>query len=70
MGNSVLIRLSICEMLLGVNSGTIPTYCMSFQGPQMLGFVHYVSISKEPNLVKAARCNLLNSVIIFRLPMI
>ena len=40
MGNPVLIGLSISEMLLGVNSGMIPTYCMHFQGPQMLGYVH------------------------------
>jgi len=32
--------LSISEMLFDVNSGTIPTYCMSFQGPPMLGYVH------------------------------
>jgi len=34
MGNSLLIGLSISEMLLDVNSGTISTYCMSFQYPR------------------------------------
>jgi len=34
-----LIGFSISELLYGVNSGTIPTCCMSFQRPQMLGFV-------------------------------
>ena len=62
MGNSLLIGLSISEMLLGVNSETIPTYCMSFKGSQMLGFVHKGSIAYRPRLCKAARSKLHTNV--------
>ena len=50
----ILIGLIIGEMFLGVNSGTIPTYCMFFQPVQGDAYVHYGSIAHRPILCKAA----------------
>ena len=36
----LLVGLSINETGLGVNSGTISICCMSFERPEMRGFVH------------------------------
>jgi len=41
--------------------------CVNLEGSmalKMLGFVHKGSISKGPNFVKTARCNLLNFVVL------
>ncbi len=56
-GNLLLIGLSISETESCVNSGTIPTYCMSFQGPQMLGFVHNLSIANPLKIVNNWFCS-------------
>jgi len=55
MGILILIRWSISEMWLFVNLRAVSTYCMSFQEPQMLGFVHKPSIAHPPNTCKSAR---------------
>jgi len=57
MGNSVLIGLSISEMLFGVNAAPIPTYCMSFQCPPMLGYVHNSSIANPLKIVNNWFCS-------------
>ena len=55
----ISVGWSIGERGLCVNSGRIPTYCIFFQGPQMLGFVHYGSIANPLKIVNISFCSLL-----------
>jgi len=55
IGSLFLLKWSIGVTVLYVKTGTIPTYCMSFQRPLVLRYVHDVSIAHRSVLCKTTR---------------